>query len=1070
MQFTKEKIVERKLSALQAASYSGAMEIPVWQTRTGMFQSDGTYADVSPEWTEISVGEHWICKDYLTRWFRQSIAVPDAFAGKPLALEIETGGEGIVRVNGAIACSITSYLVPREATRTRVWLSDSAVAGAQYEVEIEAHLLYAEFCGFREQGYQSIEYTFRSAQLVAIDAAVQDYYFDVLNAFECMKALESPADRVVRCQTRLPDEIVRFFERVGSDSFLHDKLAEAITASLTLVDFDFDVETLRKSVPAAARKLREALSALPQTAHAVVKMVGQAHIDTAWLWPLAESIRKSAQTLANVCDLMDRYPEFTFAFSQPQLFAFVKVHYPQLFERVREKVKSGQFELVGNTWVEMDTNVPSGESLIRQILYGRQFFLKEFGRASDVFWMPDVFGYTWALPQIIKRSGMKYFYTSKLIGNDDNRFPYSLFLWQGADGTRVPAYLQRLNYNGFLGAEALSSIYQRFDQKTVLDEAFMTFGFGDGGGGPTYQMLERGRRLTNFPGIPRLQLTTAADFFQDAQAVEDKLPVWNDEMYYEFHRGTYTSQANNKKNNRLCELLYRRAEIASVFANDACHLAYPYETLLQGYQHLLTNQFHDILPGSSIHQVYEDCAKDYAWIQNNGTAILNTALAALEAQIPHGEGDILVWNFLSWPRSQCVSVCLKDTPLSSASAVTAFNAAGKAMKSSFAPASGVLTFLAEDVPAMGYALFSLRACAPEASPSVSVSQSGLENRFYKIRLDENGHFVSLYDKRCGREVLAGPSNRLVIFEDKPAAESAWNIDLEYQNKRWDLDGVEEIRVVEQTPLRGVLRVCRSFHRSRIEQDIILYGDSDRIDFRTRVSWQETEKMLKTEFLVDVLSSRATYEIPFAAIERTTHNNTSFDRTKFEVPAHRWADLSEGRYGVSLLNDCKYGYDIKGQCMRLTLLRAPVFPDPTGDKGEHEFTYSLLPHAGNWITANTVRAGYELNVPLLAQRCAASQAVGSLPAAKSFARSLQDNVIIDTVKRAEDGSGIVLRLYESSGSKTEAALEFSFPAEGVWECNLMEEEERRMPLCGNRLAFSIRPFEIKTFKLACRDKN
>ena len=803
MQFTKEKIVERKLSALQAASYSGAMEIPVWQTRTGMFQSDGTYADVSPEWTEISVGEHWICKDYLTRWFRQSIAVPDAFAGKPLALEIETGGEGIVRVNGAIACSITSYLVPREATRTRVWLSDSAVAGAQYEVEIEAHLLYAEFRNLRAQGHSSIEYTFRSARLVTIDAAAQDYYFDVLNAFECMKALESPADRVVRCQTRLPDEIVRFFERVGSDSFLHDKLAEAITASLTLVDFDFDVETLRKSVPAAARKLREALSALPQTAHAVVKMVGQAHIDTAWLWPLAESIRKSAQTLANVCDLMDRYPEFTFAFSQPQLFAFVKEHYPQLFERVREKVKSGQFELVGNTWVEMDTNVPSGESLIRQILYGRQFFLKEFGRASDVFWMPDVFGYTWALPQIIKRSGMKYFYTSKLIGNDDNRFPYSLFLWQGADGTRVPAYLQRLNYNGFLGAEALSSIYQRFDQKTVLDEAFMTFGFGDGGGGPTYQMLERGRRLTNFPGIPRLQLTTAADFFQDAQAVEDKLPVWNDEMYYEFHRGTYTSQANNKKNNRLCELLYRRAEIASVFANDACHLAYPYETLLQGYQRLLTNQFHDILPGSSIHQVYEDCAKDYAWIQNNSTAILNTALAALEAQIPHGEGDILVWNFLSWPRSQCVSVCLKDTPLSSASAVTAFNAAGKAMKSSFAPASGVLTFLAEDVPAMGYALFSLRACAPEASPSVSVSQSGLENRFYKIRLDENGHFVSLYDKRCGREVLAGPSNRLVIFEDKPAAESAWNIDLEYQNKRWDLDGVEEIRVVEQTPLRGV---------------------------------------------------------------------------------------------------------------------------------------------------------------------------------------------------------------------------------------------------------------------------
>lgn len=1069
MKFTKENIIFVKLEELRKEIFDNVLEIPVWQTRSGFYTGENRYRDVDPEETPISVGDHWTCSDYFTRWFRAKVQVPEEFSGKPLALELEFGGEGIVRVNGEIRSAITSYLEKNDALRTRVILSGQAKAGTEYEVEIEAHLNYMEFFSFRMGGAKEIEYTIRTARLVTINPVVESYYFDVLNAFDALKTLRNPADRLAKSQTRMPDELVALAEACGGDTYYYDKLAQAITRSLTCVDFDLGRKKMLETIPAAAEVLQKELEALPGPSHGVVKFVGQAHIDTAWLWPVKESMRKSAKTLSNVCDLMDRYPEFTFAFSQPQLFAFVKENYPELYQKVKEKVKSGQLELVGNTWVEMDTNVPSGESLVRQLLYGRQFFLQEFGKCSDVFWMPDVFGYTWALPQIIKRSGMKYFFTSKLINNDDNRFPYSLFRWQGADGTRITTYLQRLNYNGNLCANTLQTLYTRFDQKSVLDEALMTFGFGDGGGGPTYQMLEKAKRLKEFPALPKLELSTSASFFEDADAVADQLPVWNDEMYYEFHRGTYTSQANTKKNNRSCEKLYRKAEIANVFAYDELQKEYPYAELLQGYHKFLTNQFHDILPGSSIHSVYEDAAEDYAFVRENGNRLFAQAARQLAENIPHRKNEVIVFNFLSWKTTGVVSFDLAGTGLEDAKALTVRDSRGNfwpAVRPD--PASGLVEFTAHEVPAMGYSTYTLeQASQGEDDPhGVKVSAQEMENDFYKVTFNENGELSGIYDKRNHREVLTGPSNVLKIFEDKPAGESAWNIDLEYQNKCWTLNEPQSIEVIEADGVKGVIRAVRQFHESKIVQDIVLYRDLDRIDFRTHVDWNESEKMLKAEFLVDVLSSRAAYEIQFATIERPTHDNTSFDRTKFEVPAHKWADLSEGKYGVSLLNDCKYGYDIKENRMRLTLLRSPVLPDPTADKGPHDFVYSLMPHKGNWIEANTVRAGYELNNPLEPVLCDADVSEGSLPREKSYLSCGAENVVIDTVKCAEDQSGIIVRLYESSGSKTDTAMEVGFACSRAVECNLMEEEEREIPLKEGKLSFTMKPFEIKTFKL-CR---
>ncbi|MGI5894718.1 MAG: alpha-mannosidase [Candidatus Merdivicinus sp.] len=1065
MKFSKDNIIKRKLQALTQLINRQRLEIPEWKTKGGIFLKTGGYRDVDSEYSVIHVGDRWKCWDDATRWFVADITVPDNFSGSKLALELEFGGEGIVRVNGQIISAITSYLVPQEATRTRVLLSESAVPGTEYHVEIEAHLNYMEFCRFRDMGYHEIEYTIRTAALVAIDTDVEAYCFDIQTVFDAMKVLRNPIDILAKSPVRIPDNIAVMLESFSKDTYFYDKVKDALVSSISCIDFDFEPDHIRSTIPAARSTLTKKLNQIPNQAHMLIKFVGQAHIDTAWLWPIRESIRKSAKTLSNVCSLMDQYPEFTFAFSQPQLFEFIKNHYPDLYERVKEKIASGKLEPVGNTWVEMDTNIPSGESLIRQILYGRQFFLQEFGKCSEVFWMPDVFGYSWALPQIIKRSGMKYFFTSKLIGNDDNRFPHSLFQWQGVDGTRIPAYLQRLNYNGRINADTLYTLYSRFDQKNVIEEAFMTFGFGDGGGGPTYQMLETARRLENFPGLPKMEMSTAASFFHDTDDIFSELPVWNDEMYYEFHRGTYTSQANVKKNNRKCELLYRQTEMANVFAMEDANSSYPYADILKGYKKLLTNQFHDIMPGSSIHPVYEDAEKDYAEIKAIGSHLLESAAERLANQIAHDGNALILWNFLSWNRTDYADFNLTGTHFENISEICVVDNAGKPVPSTLYTENEkkILRFLAADVPAMGYRVYYLSE-NPSASvkETVKVMPDRMENKFYTVQFDANGNITDIYDKRCKRPILNSTSNLLKIFEDKPAAETAWNIDIEYQNKEWILEKADSIEVIQNDDICGILRIKRSFHKSAIRQDIILYSDIDRIDFHTVVDWYETEKMLKAEFHPDVLSSRATYEIQFGAIERPTHDNTSYDRTKFEVSGHKWADLSEGSYGISLLNDCKYGYDIKESRMRLTLLRSPINPDPVADKGHHEFTYSIRPHSGNWIQAETVNAAYQLNVPLYPVYCSEAVA-GGMPSEKSYLSSSEKNVIVDTIKASEEKDGIIVRVYEATGSHTNVVLTTHFAASKVMECNLMEIEEQLLPYADGKLVFSIKPFEIKTFK-------
>ena len=744
---------------------------------------------------------------------------------------------------------------------------------------------------------------------------------------------------------------------------------------------------------------------------------------------------------------MDRYPEFTFAFSQPQLFAFVKEHYPQLFERVREKVKSGQFELVGNTWVEMDTNVPSGESLIRQILYGRQFFLKEFGRASDVFWMPDVFGYTWALPQIIKRSGMKYFYTSKLIGNDDNRFPYSLFLWQGADGTRIPAYLQRLNYNGFLGAEALSSIYQRFDQKAVLDEAFMTFGFGDGGGGPTRGMLENSMRLEKgVAGLPTVRQCFARTYFEELDkrvSGNKRLPVWEGELYFEYHRGTYTSMARNKRGNRKTELGLMDLELLSVLA--APQLPYPVEALDSLWKNTLLNQFHDILPGTAIHEVYEQTKKEY-----DAMAETISALSADRMQVlaPQGEG-ITVFNTTGKTRSDivvlenCTANALSD---------------GKNTYPVQQTENGAVAFL-PDLPPKGYKCFA-PVEAGSFENTLHIDGSTITTPFYTVEFDESGLITRLYDRKNDRETVQPGkyANLMRMYEDKPIYYDNWDIDIYYTEKDWDVTELTSLRWTDVGAVSATLELERCVSSSLIRQKIRFYANSRRIDFETYVDWHEHQHLLKVHFPVDVHTDEATFEIQFGNLKRKVHTNTSWDVARFESCGQKWMDLSEGHYGVSLLNDCKYGHSVKDGCIALTLIKSGIEPNPVTDQEEHFFTYALYPHGGDWREGGTVQEAYRLNQPALCVRGAGETPTYSLAATE------HPNVMLETVKRAEDGDGWIVRLYETDNARTASALRWSRPVSSVEECNCIEEPVAPAACENGRIPFVIKPYEIKTFRI------
>ena len=990
--------------------------IDEWITTDGKYLGEGKYA-LSEQTQTVHVGDYWHAHYDDARMFCARTTLPESFRGGKVYFHLDFGGDILVRINeqivGAVNERENSSWVSRDVVPLAVdrFLPENG----ELDIRLEACVDAGGFCDAAMAGAESMECKIACAEFQLIDPVCEKYLLDIETIWDALPYVK--------------------------DAFIHDRIYAALDDSLHMVDYDFEDAQVRASIAAASAFLDEAMKKIPYLPPCEVVMDGHSHIDVTWLWRIQESERKAARTFSNNLLLMDLYPQFTFTQSQAILYDMCKKLYPDLFERVKEKVKNGQWGVVGNTWVECDTNIASGEAMIRQLLYGREFFLKEFGVSSDTYWLPDCFGFSYALPQIIKRSGMQYFITAKLRNQDTNRFPHTLFRWRGADGSEILAYNQRSHYEGHFTAQQLCETAFENEQREAGDgTTFGMFGYGDGGGGCTYRMVENAKRLERFPGLPASHMGHPSEFFAAVDRDRDKLPVWNDEMYYENHRGTYTSQAFIKKNNRRGEFMLSRIEMLSLFAGTG----YDREGLETLWKLLLKNQFHDLLPGTSIHEAIEDCRADYVKLNEAGQALLENALREASRAITAEADGVAVWNLTS---ARCAAPVAAEVPAGT-------QIAGCLCSNYTEDGKSFVRFIARDVPPMGYKFFPFGEAA--SGPVVTADAAKLENENLCVTLADNGELLSVYDKVNGREVLAGRGNTLTVFIDKCVHETAWNLEKNYQKKFWNLDTADSVTV------RGVVRVVRSFRQSTITQDIILYAGSSRVDFETAVDWHESDKMLKAAFPVQVLNTEASFEIAHGAIRRPTHRNNSYDAAKFEQCAHKWADLSEGDYGVSILNDCKYGYDIEDNRMRITLMRAPTCPDPVGDHGMNTFVYSFYPHADTWQNAGTVGRALLLNVPLTGVVLSAQ--AGTAPASRSFLSVDRDDIVIDAFKQAQDGEGHILRLYESSQKRGEVTVHVDLPFSCVTECNLMEENEQPVACENGTFRFPIRPFEVKTFRL------
>ncbi|HEV7678870.1 MAG TPA: alpha-mannosidase [Candidatus Dormibacteraeota bacterium] len=813
-------------------------------------------------------------------------------------------------------------------------------------------------------------------------------------------------------------------------------LTEALRRACQLVD----PEDLRESAAAARAPLDDALrtSGAPRR-HRIVAQ-GHAHIDTAWLWPVRETRRKCARSFSTVLALMDEDPEFRFAASQMLHYAWMRDHYPSLYARIRERVAQGRWEVAGGMWVESDCNVASAESLVRQVLHGMLFAIEELHVQPRVGWLPDTFGFPGTLPQILAEAGMQSFMTQKISWNDTNAFPHSSFWWEGIDGSRVLTHMPPVaTYNGDASPGEVLRSEIDFRDQGVSSRSLYLFGLGDGGGGPTREMLDSLHRLHDVDGLPLVDQGTTGDFFAHvAREDGERLATWSGELYLERHRGVLTSQARIKRDNRLAERLLREAETWSALRPDGLS-GYPAVQLDEAWKLTLLHQFHDILPGSSIHLVYEEAARDHAHVHAVAHQAIDSALHAIAESVDTSDmvDPAVVFNAATAARTEVVDV--EGTPR-------------------------MVT-----VPGLGYA--AVERAAPPADQHVQVTEHSMENELLRVTWDERGLLTGVHDKQARREVLQDGrrGNVLQLFRDHPTEYDAWEIDADDLRAYEELTACESIEVVERHPLRAAVRVVRRHGASTYTQTMVLRAGSRRIDVHTVVDWQETHRLLKVAFPVDVRAAQASYDAGFGHHRRPTHENTSWDAAQFEVPAHRFADLSEEGYGVALLNDSRHGYDVRGGVLRLTLLRAPTAPDPQADRGRHEFTYALLPHPGGLVQGGVVDEAERMDLPVRA--VAASVRSGELPPSASLLRVESQggaHVAVTAVKKAERGEALVVRLCEVGGGQGHALVAPRGTVKPAQRCDLLERPDgRRVEHVEDGVRVELAPFKLATLRFDSR---
>jgi alpha-mannosidase len=1084
------------------------LELGAWRDRDWTLIPNGEFR-VRPDaaWQPVRLGDSWPIQDAPIE-FRFNAVIPKDWTGLPVSCRFRLGGEALLFLNEQPLAGLNSFheehpIVAEAAGGETLLFSAHAVS----------HGLF---------GTPANRPSVDLAALLVPEADVRGLYDDlavVLDAarYHHLKGRHSLAES-------LADLLHRTFVRITlprNDTEGYLARLTAISQSQSAGSFYDNEESLAslwerwefRSPPRPLsaeqllrlREVREQFRKDLETARnrfpaeGSVWLTGHAHIDLAWLWPLEETRRKARRTFYTVTGLMNRYPDFRFNQSSAQVYSWIEQDDPALFEKIRTQIQAGRWEPIGGMWVEPDGNLLAGESWVRQLLFGQRYFESRFGRRPKVAWLPDSFGFTGSLPQLLVSAGIPFFFTHKLSWNERNPFPYNLYWWEGIDGTRVLAHSftnPDTGYNARVTANELGETWQNFSGKQLHDTTLLTFGYGDGGGGPSEEMLERYSRLRACPGLPDLKMGLVSDFYEQiptargadgvpglpdiaSGSLNDRaksgvpLPVWVGEQYLEYHRATFTTQGRVKSLHRQLECALIEAETAAALAFIWDRRNYPTGQLASLWQTLLLHQFHDILPGSSIHSVYESAHRCLASALDETTKLRDLALRASEPT--SGSGD-LIFNFQLQDRplqAELREVAAKDN--------LAFSVDGHPLLAQRLEGGSLLLANYDlTVPALGAVELrsdagvssstaqdqssgSLNSSSSHVTPFINVQSHQIENQGLSIRLGSDGTLESVFDRTFGREILSDRGNQLWLFTDVPRQFDAWDIDATYTDEGTELLAVATPELIESGPIRGALRVVRRYENTEIVQDYRLSAHSRRLEIATRVRWHGRRQLLRALFPFAIHTHEVWAETAFGAVARPNHRNTPWDQARFEVPVHRWADLSEPGYGVSVLNTGKYGYSAHGNVLGISLLRAPIYPDPYADEGDHEFLYAIYPHAGDWRNG-TVQQAEEMHSPLRVIQ-------GSRQSVRpSLVQFTEKSLRLACLKKAEDSDTIILRLYEPNGGRGHTTLEAELPLQKASLVNILEEEDQELMIEDERrITIPFKPFQVISLKLTFKPR-
>ncbi|WP_353949079.1 alpha-mannosidase [Sporolactobacillus sp. Y61] len=987
------------------------------------------------EWAPVKIGDHWDGRDRYF-WLKFSLSVPHLQDGQHYVLHMDlgrtgegnnSGFEGLVFVNGH----------PRQAVDSNHEDAyfDHTFSNSQLDVNIKL------WTGLEGGGVPVIQhYVLRALAVGIIPQSVVDCFDYLRNIVDVIQEMDDDEPLKYAYINLVKQIIKRFYWSNESTETIGATCNQALTIIHRFI-----------SQHAGEKKGYH------------ITAVGHTHIDVAWLWRLRHTREKIARSFSTVLELMKEYPDYRFFQSTPQDYAFLAEDYPELYNQIKQRIAEGRWEANGATWLEPDTNIPSGESLTRQFLYGIDYFQSKFAARQNVLWLPDVFGYSAALPQILQGFDIPNFMTTKISWNDTNRMPHDTFYWRGIDGSKVLTHFittveantdfydpkqWRYTYNGEINPRTVLGTYHVYTDKDINNDLLLSYGYGDGGGGPTREEIKNIRIINELPGMPTIENGRVDNYFDQLNDriahTQEPVAIWDGELYLEYHRGTYTSQAKVKNWNRRAEYALRQLEIWYTAAHVQKGISYPAERIRKLWIILLRNQFHDILPGSAIKEVYEDTAKEFKQLFDG--------VRQLRQELDHQltkkhENCLLFRNSLPWPVKQLVRLPKGVTNVEDVPTTT----------------DGNQSYALVDVPALGSVAHATRGILPTESSNKTVRIDGntLHTSYYDVIYRADGVFESIVDRQTHREWLARQQggNVFTLYEDRPLDFDDWNIDADYPDKPKQLHA-QHVELTTNNSLFADLSMDFSFGHSKMHQVIRFYAHSPRIDFITQVDWHEHQTLLRTAFNTTIQSDYARYDIQYGNVQRPTSDNTSWDQAKFETVAHKWADLSERDCGLALLNDCKYGYRIKGQQMSLTLLKSGIDPDPNADEGRHKFTYSLLPHEGDFLSGDVEKVSEELNDPLQIVTNASDDQLTAL-----VNLSGEFPVALDTIKMSEDEKAVIIRLHDYSGTKNVITVQPQFRYVNVVQVKL-DEQKKNIPVTEinhDKLQILMNPYQIATLR-------